>query len=334
MKSLKEFTNSCEICQKNRITQSSGQPRVPIPPTGIPFYRWSIDFVQDLPVTEQRNKDIIVAVDHATRFVVAEAVPDRTAKTVAIFLFNLMLKFGAPQELISDRANCFMGDVMKEYLEIQSINHFPSTSYHPNTNGMVERINEVLGGIITKMSLGTPEKWDKFVNAAAFILNARKHSVTGYSPFYLAYGISPQLPGDVFPPCIYSKNSDVSLQTHRELTRLGQHRALALKRSQEFAKQYAATNSTFKQFKIGEFVKLKNFTKKKFQFRWKGPFIVDSIGPHNTYYLNRADGTDLLHPYNGVHLGSWISNQELKDSNTVLNSQSENNLRGGDTVAS
>jgi hypothetical protein len=300
LQSLKQFVERCSICQKHRINKSSSQSQIPIPPSGLPFR--SIDFIQDLPETESGNKDIIVAVDHATRLLVAEASKDRTARTVALFLFQLMIKYGAPQEIITDRANCFLGDVMKEYLAIQSINHFPTTSYHARTNGMVERVNGVLGSIITKMTLGTREKWEKFVEPAAFILNARKHSTTGFSPFFLTYGLNPRLPGDVFPPCTYSKknDNDISSATHRELTRLSQYRALT---------------SEYVQFQIGEFVKLKNFTKKKFEFGWNGPFIIQGIGPHNTYYLKKADGTLLDHPQNGIHLATWVSIKELNQSN-------------------
>ena len=221
---------------------------------------------------------------------------------------------------------------MKEYLAIQSINHFSTTSYHPRSNVMVERVNGVLGAILTKMTLGTREKWDQFVEPAVFVLNARTHSVTGYSPFYLVYGINPRLPGDIFPPCIFSRKSDndLSLQTYRELTRLVQHRALALKNSQENAKKYAAIDSDFKQFQVGEFVKLKNFTTQKLQFRWIGPFIIEAIGPHNTYYLKKADGSAVKNAYNGVHLAPWKSLFELKRSNASL----ESTAGEGGTVAS
>ena len=103
-----------------------------------------------------------------------------------------------------------------------------------------------------------------------------------------------------------NSEEDVAMQTHRELTRLGQHRALSLKQSQDYAREYAKTNVTNEQtFVVGEFVKLKNFTKMKFQFRWHGPFIVDRIGPHNTYYLMKPNGDLLTHPYNGRDLLPW-----------------------------
>jgi hypothetical protein len=218
-----------------------------------------------------------------------------------------MLTFGAPYEIITDRANCFSAEIMAEYLQLQQTNHFPSTPYHPQTNGMVERVNGVLGNILTKLTLGTREKWDEFLPSAVFIINARKHSTTGFSPFFLAYGLHPRLPGDIFPPAVYSKSSsDVEMQTHRELTRLGQYRALALKQSQNHAAEYAKTNgSKEKTFVVGEYVSLKNFAKMKFQFRRTGPFIVDRIGPHNTYYLMQPNGELLSNPYNGRDLEPW-----------------------------
>jgi hypothetical protein len=189
---------------------------------------------------------------------------------------------------------------------------------------MVERVNGTLGNILTKMTLGTREKWDEFVQSAVFILNARKHAVTGYAPFYLVYGFDPRLPGDTFPPCIYSRNpDDISLETNRELTRLGQHRALALKNSQRNAQIYANSGEGHQTFKIGEFVKLKNYTKQKLQFKWKGPLIVFGIGPHNTYYLKKADGTELKNPHNGIHLAPWISLKELESSNAELERSQE-----------
>jgi transposase InsO family protein len=310
LKDLKEYQESCAVCQMHRRNSNSSppNPRVAIPPVGVPFYRWGVDFIQDLPETDQGNRNILVAIDHATRFVITKAVPDRTSKTVALFIFNLMQKFGAPQEIITDRADCFQS-VLADYLHLQNIHHLPSTPYHPNTNGTTERVNGVLGNLITKMSLGAPSKWDRFVPSATFIVNARKHSVTGYSPFFLVYGIHPRLPNDVFPVEVFGQlPEDISLRTSHELIRLGQHRYEALKRSQAQAAEYVAAQdpaSPVITFEIGQYVKLKNFTKKKFEYIWKGPFIVNSIGPHNTYFLMKPNGELMKNPYNGVHLAPY-----------------------------
>ncbi|KAH9262785.1 hypothetical protein BASA82_000197 [Batrachochytrium salamandrivorans] len=64
-----------------------------------PFERWGMDFVQDLPRTKSGNQHIITAIDYATRWVVAKAVPNRDSVTVASFLYELMMNYGSPFEL-------------------------------------------------------------------------------------------------------------------------------------------------------------------------------------------------------------------------------------------
>jgi hypothetical protein len=223
-----------------------------------------------------------------------------------------------------------MAETLQEYLQLQNINHFPSTPYHPQTNGMTERINGVLGTLVTKMSLGIRDRWDEFVKPATFILNARTHSTTGYSPFYLVYGLQPRLPGDIFPPLAHRHASptDTSLLTNRQLIQLGQHRAMSLARSHANARNFSNSNGDLREptFEIGQFVKLKNFTKQKFEFRWTGPYIIDQIGPHNTYILRRSNGQLLSSPHAGTHLSPWTSREEgvLSDTDTDNNLDDRN----------
>jgi hypothetical protein len=312
LKDLKEFTKNCSVCELNRAHPQAPPPLHPLPPPGIPFYRWGLDFVQDLPVTVNGNTQIITCMDYATRFVVAKAVPDRSAKTVAQFLYELMMKFGAPHEIITDRAQSFSAAIVKEYLQIQATNHFPSTPYHPQTNGLVERMHGVLGPIITKMSVHAREKWDEFVNSAVFILNARKHSVTGYSPFFLVYGLQPRLPGDVHPPGVFDLRNanDVAAVTSRELRLLGQARAAALVNSQRQARQMSDSRgppSPTPTYSVNDWVKLRNPKPLKFESDWIGPYMIREIGPHGSYFLMKPDGTFLPLPVNQVNLRPWLS---------------------------
>jgi transposase InsO family protein len=308
---FRDITRICATCQLNTRASNATTPPTLFQPVVLPFTRWGLDFVQDLPETSEGNTNIITAIDYTTRYVVAEAVPNRNAQTVARFLFRLMLRFGAPEEIITDRASVFMSEVVREYLAIHATQHFPSTPFHPQTNGMVERMHGVLGSLITKMSTGSASKWDEFLPAAVFLLNSRTHTTTGFSPFSLVYGFQPRLPGDVFPPCIYNTHdpNEISLMTATELHRLNQNRALSLQRSREQQEAYVRTHEgrNCQTFEVGEFVRLKNFYKTKFQFRHTGPFIVDRIGANNYYYLVKANGDPLPNPYNGAHLMPWAA---------------------------
>jgi hypothetical protein len=67
-------------------------------------------------------------------------------------------------------------------------------------------------------------------------VTSRIHSVTEFSPFYLAHGVEPRIPEDQvpeIPPRIYDLNNnlqDVAGLSAEELASLGQNRAAALQR--------------------------------------------------------------------------------------------------------
>ena len=160
----REYIQSCPVCQLHRHTDRIPQnPLYPLAPPGVPFHTWGLDFIQDLPLSQKGNTNIITAICHATKWTVAQAVPDRSTKTVAKFLFQLMLKFGAPTKIITDRASSFLSRALQDYLDLLSIHHYPSTPYHPQTNGAVERMHGVLEPILEKMAGPLVVKWDEFL---------------------------------------------------------------------------------------------------------------------------------------------------------------------------
>ena len=103
----------------------------------------------------------------------------------------------------------------------------------------------------------------RYLNSALLNLNVRKHTVTGYSPFYLSYGFHPRLPGTTEPPTAYdlSDENEKTAFTVRELTLLGQARAAALFKTNKQAKEMTVRHHSSKnvqcvKYQIGEFVKL------------------------------------------------------------------------------
>ena len=325
---IAQYVRQCPKCQLyERAPRVPRAPLTPLPPVPLPFERWGIDFLQDLPMSSNGNFNIVTAVDYATRWFVAKAVPDRTAKTVAKFLFEeILCRFGAPFELVSDRANVFTGELMTEYLRLQSIHHLPSSPYHPRTNGCLERIHGVLNPMIAKLCAGDIEKWEEYLPQAVFALNSRTHTVTGFSPFYLLYGVEPRLPGDPAPPVLYNWTdpNDRDLFTARGYDLVGDDRLAAhhrsLRQARIMEKQYNKNPRVAPHvFNIGDRVKRKNRTQHKFEFPWIGPYSVVGVGPNNTYYLMKTNGQrldtpiyhDELAPYTGLSTDMYYDGRTL-----------------------
>ena len=59
---------------------------------------------------------------------------------------------------------------------------------HPQTDGLVERINCTLRQMLAKVVIKKGRDWDKQLGAVLLAYRAAPHSSIGMSPFYLLYG--------------------------------------------------------------------------------------------------------------------------------------------------
>jgi transposase InsO family protein len=100
-------------------------------------------------------------------------------------------------EIITDRGKSFLAEAVEEYNSKVGISHLASTPYHPETNGMVERMHSTLNHTFTTLGNARRDRWDEYLHQALLANRVRTHK---FSPFYLLYGISPRLPMDPRPP--------------------------------------------------------------------------------------------------------------------------------------
>lgn len=130
---VRQYVRSCATCQRRKTPpQSSAGPLQPLPCPARPFDRVGIDLYGPLPSTPDGNRWIIVAVDHLTRYAETSALPASTAKDVACFLLrHLILRHGAPRELLSDRGRVFLSNVIAALLKECNIVHRTGSAYHP-----------------------------------------------------------------------------------------------------------------------------------------------------------------------------------------------------------
>lgn len=70
-----------------------------------------------------------------------------------------------------------------------------STAYHPQTQGVVERINAVVSQMIRCMvhELNEIQNWKELLPMVELPINSLPNRSTGFSPFYLNYGFYPVL---------------------------------------------------------------------------------------------------------------------------------------------
>ncbi|KAJ1166641.1 hypothetical protein NDU88_007040, partial [Pleurodeles waltl] len=119
-----------------------------------------------------------------------EAIPLRstTAPAVAKALIGIFTRVGFPKEVVSDRGANFMSAYLKHMWNECGVTYKFTTPYHPQTNGLVERFNKTLKGMI----MGLPEKlkrrWDVLLPCLLFAYREVPQKGVGFSPFELLFG--------------------------------------------------------------------------------------------------------------------------------------------------
>jgi len=192
---IRSFTRTCKPCQLFKIGQSFHQNKGKIgADASYPFHTVNVDIKGPLKVSAspRRNKYIVSVYCTMTHYVEAYAVPDKTSKTVAECLLDVISRHGVPRRVISDRGMEFMGGVTKDLLTRLKIEHSDGPAYAHWMSGLVERFHRSLGTLIQMYVANYKEEWDTMLPFALFAYRTAFQEKMRSTPFRLLYGRDPE----------------------------------------------------------------------------------------------------------------------------------------------
>lgn len=194
-KDVQNFIKNCPKCQ---LTKPAGLHKEPMQITSTshsPFQRLAIDVVGPLPVSRQNFQYILSFQDDLTKFFGAIPIINHTADTIARTLVeNVLLKYGLAETILSDRGTDFMSLLFDKIMKLLGIKHLVTSSYHPESNGSLERQHKILKSIIRGYTDNDVTLWPEIVPYAVFVINSSLNRSTGYTPHELIYGYKLTLP--------------------------------------------------------------------------------------------------------------------------------------------
>ena len=109
----------CDQCQRTK--RKFDHPAAQLHPVPVPNHGWKqigIDLIGPLPCTELENKYVMTVMDYFTKWPKARAIPTKEAVNVADFLFDLSLRHGCPDTVISDQGKEFCNQVCLELMSV------------------------------------------------------------------------------------------------------------------------------------------------------------------------------------------------------------------------
>lgn len=151
-----------------------------------------MDFIPELPLSDGFD-NILVIVDKLTKYAIFIPTTTRITEeeTAKLFFKHVVLKFGIPCQVISDRDTRWRGDFWKEICRLMGMRRSLTTSYHPQADGQTEILNQGLEISIRAYIRPNRDDWSGMLDALALSYNSSSHMATGFSPAYLLRGFHP-----------------------------------------------------------------------------------------------------------------------------------------------
>jgi hypothetical protein len=280
---IETYVRSCTICQQAKTEKVKLPGRLqplPIPPDA--WHTVGLDFIEGLP--KSNNFDtILVIVDKFSKY--GHFIPLKhpfSAQTVAqAFVDHVYCRHGMPQVLISDRDKIFVSSFWQNLFKLADTTLNLSSSYHPQTDGQTERLNQSLETYLRCTINANPKQWAKWLPLAEYWYNTTPHSALGRSPFEVLFGRKPRQFGVQASKDTGNQELDTWVREREAMIPvIRQH----LARAQQRMKHQADKHRSERTFAVGDSVYLRlqpyvqtsvaQRSSQKLSFKYFGPYLV------------------------------------------------------------
>ena len=302
-KDVTHHCETCEACQRRSSPTPLLQASLRTDAYSRPFERVAID-ITEMPISIRGNRYALVVMDYFTKYVYTYAMPNQTAETVSDCLLDMVLRQGVPERLHSDQGRQFESAIFQSLCRRLGIEKTRTSPYRPESDGMVERFNRTLKDMSSKFLKPCGSDWDDHLASLTFAYNTSKHSVTGFTPFFLVHGREARLPVDE----LFGVKTKVSIVDTYVENKLRQLRYAHDKVQENIGKAARYMSETHEklsreiQYEPGQRVWVLDHTtsvggKRKLALRYKGPAtVLQKQGPQAegvTYKVSMPGGREV-----------------------------------------
>ena len=193
---VRRWCRECHACQSSKVHRHVRAPLVTRDPPDGRFLSLHVDIVGPLPVCEGMEY-LFTVIDRFTRWPEAIPLPNCRAETCAkAFIRHWISRFGVPYDVTSDRGPQFTSSLWTELNRLLGIKALRTTAYHPQANGMVERLHRQLKAALRARLQDT--NWMDELPIVLLGIRSAWREDTDCPPAELVYGTTLHLPGEFF----------------------------------------------------------------------------------------------------------------------------------------
>src|SRR5258705_6450455 len=160
-----------------------------------------MDFIKQLPASEGFTA-ILVIMDRLTKqllFIPTHDMVD-APQLAQLFLTHVFLKHGTLGHVTSDHGTEFVSHSFHSLGSLLSMKLHFMLGYHPEGDGQMEWINQVLEQYLQAYMNYQQDNWAPLLPLAEFAYNNAMSATTGISPFFANKGYHPRLSTNLLAP--------------------------------------------------------------------------------------------------------------------------------------
>lgn len=283
---VKNYVRSCEICQKSKTTKNTRMKMQQVEVSKYPFQKIFLDIVGPIEVSNRGNRYILTVLDDHSRYFNAYPLPNQESATLCyVFVTSILSHHKTPKILITDNGSNFMSTEFNKVCKLFGIKKYSTSSYHPESNGGLERAHRSLGQYLRSFANGNPRIWDDLLTYATYVHNNSVNRSTKLAPNDILYGYISEMPvkhkKNIEPQ--YNFDSEFS-NVYHSIYKVWAWAKENQEKAREISKAYYDRDAREVFFEKGDKVFLRNEARRgKFAFLWSGPYeVVNPSGRVNT----------------------------------------------------
>ncbi|KAI0996230.1 hypothetical protein K3495_g11949, partial [Podosphaera aphanis] len=203
-KKLRSYLVHCRECMVNatRRHKPYGSLQPILSPPRL-FHSLNIDFILALPKAVPNNFDCVLTVTERLSKAIT-LIPGKTTWSAlqwgnALISHLLMILWGLPHEIISDRDPKFLSQLWRGMFEELKVNLLFSTAWHPQTDGAAERTNQQVEIALRYFiaTLSNPALWPTVKDKLSAALSNSVSRATGKTATEVLFGTRIREPLDL-----------------------------------------------------------------------------------------------------------------------------------------
>ena len=323
---IQNFIDACAHCLRDKKKPPKRNTNLQaLPQTSTPFERCHLDLMGPLFNNEREKKYVMVVICALTKFAEFIVLPNKTATAIAEQFFNrIVLRYGTPAVLTTDRAQELIGETMKKLCDFLNIKQSKTSGYQPNSNGEAEAVNKFVAKYLRAFLKENSKNWETLMGSLQFSYNSGVHSALKMSPLLALIGAQPNN--------ILNDASFSDLQMYGDdpattlVKRLQKIRQLAIKNNIIYRDMYIKNfNKNVKEveFSPGMLVWLyapqKRKLNRKIEYFYFGPYLVESTTETNAMVRDLQTGKTLF-----VHKEKLRPYHHHRDTDRITEMQRRN----------